>query len=136
MDLPPGLSVCPTCHDVTGVVNDPASRYHRVRSRCLCEGVRCKWCGQMSRRPISDHYVPQLGHFLHTPYFHAPWLHEAGCAKRDLTADPPLTAAERARLDREWEAALRRGAKMKGGTSIRIGPPSGWVREPNTDSEA
>ena len=61
--LPPGLSVCADCGDVRG--KTPDGRL----SVCYCQGVVCTWCGARSRRPISDHYVPRLGHWLHTPYF-------------------------------------------------------------------
>jgi len=61
--LPQGLSVCADCGDVRG--KTPDGRL----SVCYCQGLVCSWCGTRSRRPISDHYVPRLGHWLHTPYF-------------------------------------------------------------------
>ena len=61
--LPEGLSVCADCGDVRGKTPDG------LLSVCFCQGVVCDWCGARSRRPISDHYVPDEGVWLHTPYF-------------------------------------------------------------------
>lgn len=60
--LPRGLSVCPTCGEIRG-------KTRSKESTCLCEGIPCKHCGAMKRRPISNHYNPESREWWHTPWF-------------------------------------------------------------------
>ncbi len=80
--LPEGLFLCAVCGEARGKTPDGR------RARCLCEGIVCTWCGARGRHPISDHYVPRLGHWLHTPWF-MPMGH--------VCPAPP-----EARLGRQW----------------------------------
>ncbi|MGH2468357.1 MAG: hypothetical protein ACRDGL_11625, partial [Candidatus Limnocylindrales bacterium] len=66
--LPTGLRSCPDCGHPRG-----RARNGRVAS-CLCSGVRCRWCGFVTWRPISDQYDPTDGGWWHAPYF-ALWSH-------------------------------------------------------------
>ena len=113
--LPQGLSVCADCGDVRG--KTPDGRL----SVCYCQGVVCDWCGARGRRPISDHYVPHLGHWLHTPYFMAAHSCPPGTEPRDgpriraLPADDDLKAYS--------EAMTRQTlAELEARTAIRLGP--------------
>ena len=114
--LPQGLSVCADCGDVRG--KTPDGRL----SVCYCQGVVCTWCGARSRRPISDHYVPRLGHWLHTPYFilgahgcPAPPERRVGEHWTTLPADDDLKAYS--------EAMTRRTlAEFEARTGIRLEP--------------
>ena len=114
--LPQGLSLCADCGDVRG--KTPDGRL----SVCYCRGVVCTWCGARSPRPISDHYVPRLGHWLHTPYFilgahvcPAPPERRVGEHWTTLPADDDLKAYS--------EAMTRRTlAEFEARTGIRLGP--------------
>jgi hypothetical protein len=113
--LPPGLSVCADCGDVRG--KTPDGRL----SVCLCQGVVCTWCGARGRRPISDHYDPRLGLWLHTPYFLAAHACPPGTAPREgprvraLPADDDLKAYSEAMTRRTF-------AEVEARTGIRLGP--------------
>ena len=61
--LPTGLFICPDCFEPRGTT--PTGQ----RSTCLCEGVRCNWCGHVGHRPISNYYDLDEGEWLHTPSF-------------------------------------------------------------------
>ncbi len=60
--LPVGLFICPDCGEARG-----KTRTGRL-SVCLCQGIRCNWCGAVSRRPITD-YFDQDGDWVHVPWF-------------------------------------------------------------------
>ena len=125
--LPQGLSVCADCGDVRGKTPDG------MLSVCLCQGVVCTWCGARGRRPISDHYVPHLGHWLHTPYFMAAHACPPGTEARDgkrfraLPADDDLQAYS--------DAVTRQTlAELEARTAVRLepkpeGPGSTTTRE-------
>lgn len=70
--LPPGLFQCEECETIRGTtwcVRSDGS-VGGCKSTCLCEGILCQVCGERrSRRPISDYYNPNDGHFRHVPYF-------------------------------------------------------------------
>jgi hypothetical protein len=61
--LPRGLRLCEVCGGVRGRTLDDQ------RSVCLCQGVRCNWCGTVRRRPISDYYDPAEEIWVHVPWF-------------------------------------------------------------------
>ena len=72
--LPKGLYHCRFCGEVAGHLGE-------AKSTCLCEGIPCRYCGiGRDQRPISDHYDPAKGCFVHTPYF----MGMSGC--RDCVA--------------------------------------------------
>jgi hypothetical protein len=114
--LPEGLSLCADCGDVRG--KTPDGRL----SVCYCQGVVCTWCGARSRRPISDHYVPRLGHWLHTPYF---ILMAHGCPPGTEPRDGPRFRALPADDDlKAYSEAMTRltFAEVEARTGIRLGP--------------
>ncbi len=61
--LPRGLRICEDCREVRGRTIDDKL------SVCLCQGVRCNWCGMTRRRPISDYYDPASASWVHVPWF-------------------------------------------------------------------
>ena len=61
--LPRGLRICDVCGGVRGRTLDDQL------SVCLCQGVRCNWCGTVRRRPISDYYDPAEEIWVHVPWF-------------------------------------------------------------------
>lgn len=61
--LPRGLRICDVCGGVRGRTLDDQL------SVCLCQGVRCNWCGTVRRRPISDYYDPGEEIWVHVPWF-------------------------------------------------------------------
>jgi len=113
--LPQGLSVCADCGDVRG--KTPDGRL----SVCYCQGVVCTWCGARGRRPISDHYVPRLGYWLHTPYFMGAHQCPPGTEPREgrrfrvLPADDDLQAYSDA-MTRQTLAGI------EARTGIKLGP--------------
>ena len=133
MSLPRGLFVCASCDDITGVVEDPTSKFHGIRSTCLCGGIVCPHCGARTRRPITDHYVEAYGYFLHTPAIEGMFIstHLSACARKAGVAhEPELSPEERAELDREWEEALERARRNpRGGIGMIVGPPAARIRE-------
>jgi hypothetical protein len=83
--LPPGLFTCEQCGEIRGTTW--GSRHDGSvgpwESTCICEGVVCRKCGDRRiRRPISDHYELDDGHFWHTPYFVANFPCR-GCREED-----------------------------------------------------
>jgi hypothetical protein len=82
--LPPGLFQCGECGEVRGTTWGPNhdGSVTSWKSTCLCEGFRCKKCGERTvRRPTSSSYNTEDGHFWHTPYFMGTAICRA-CAKR------------------------------------------------------
>jgi hypothetical protein len=61
--LPRGLRICEVCGGVRGRTLD-----ERL-SVCICQGVRCNWCGTVRRRPISDYFDPTDELWIHVPWF-------------------------------------------------------------------
>jgi hypothetical protein len=60
--LPEGLFICPECDQPRG--KTPSGSL----SVCLCQGLRCNWCGHVGRRPITDYYGRD-GQWWHVPWF-------------------------------------------------------------------
>jgi hypothetical protein len=72
--LPPGLYWCPDCGTVRGcaVAHWGDGDVFRTKSTCLCEGLECIKCGRRRlRRPISNYFDPEDGHWWHVPHFAA-----------------------------------------------------------------
>lgn len=70
--LPDGLWICSTCGEARGHTWDlqPTGRLVFARSRCLCEGIRCRRCGRgMIRKPAEDFYSWRAGKWLHLAWY-------------------------------------------------------------------
>lgn len=61
--LPIGLGSCGKCGAIRGTCAETGAV-----SACYCSGARCNWCGVVRRRPISDYYSVEDGHWWHVPY--------------------------------------------------------------------
>jgi hypothetical protein len=74
--IPEGLVRCPTCRELRGTglhrVPPKRSELKLVTVACLCEGGRCKQCGNRTHRPISNYYDEKTGHVWHVAHF--AWL--------------------------------------------------------------
>ncbi len=65
--MPPGLELCDSCGTVRGQTwRRVQGAIERFESTCFCEGRVCDSCGRRRmRRPISNYFDPNDGHWWH-----------------------------------------------------------------------
>jgi len=77
--IPPELTRCPVCDEYRGSAparrlnwNEPLEAFKRddvFEVKSVCEGISCRCCGKMLRRPIFNYYDEETNTVWHVPYF-------------------------------------------------------------------
>jgi hypothetical protein len=118
--LPAGLFICPVCGEARGKTPEG------WLSVCLCQGLRCNWCGHVRRRPITD-YLARDGRWVHVPWFGymvhtcpVPVEARIGPAYTALPADDDTRSYNEALTRLTWAEVEARARAREGGRALPI----------------